>query len=651
MGVETMRSFGGRWRLFSAAVLLLVSLPVMAILSALQIDRATAQSPERLRVSYPVDGTRIPGETIPVVWSVGDGGQVALILDDAIETGGDPIEPGDDVVVSSESPALLNGVAPGQHTVTVVAVDEDGVPVDGSSAVRADVTVTPPQSPAIYPGLCNAIGVESSYDLEPAVLGVEGLEPGDVFPVAEAVQTRSAGIPFATVGALSDTVIQAPLSELLDSAQVISVSAAGLDGLDDAESAACGEIGGIVSDGVLSVGLRQQPSSPLFGIATLISEGDSTRVVIETAISDVPAPESATVLDAGQAPVELPVSLQQGICDNLNPEVVTGLESAVEFSGEIEGVAFATRVLISVTLIEQPVTDLLARAASVTVLASGFDGIADGEVAACGEVGGPLLSGVIRVALTAQADSGIEGFATLFADGEFTTVLVELFRVGGSNQADPSPSPSDEEDIPDTDDDGFPDDVDNCLTEPNEDQADEDGDGIGDACTEEIVAAADADEDGVPDTIDNCTFVANQDQLDSDGNDIGDACDDVVAPTVPPAPQADADADGVPDSIDNCTFVANPGQADSNGDGLGDACTVVVVPPTAVPTTAVPPTVVPPTATTAPPPLDSDGDLIPDGIDNCPDVANPGQTDSDQDGVGDACQVTAPVEPTATTSD
>ena len=34
---------------------------------------------------------------------------------------------------------------------------------------------------------------------------------------------------------------------------------------------------------------------------------------------------------------------------------------------------------------------------------------------------------------------------------------------------------------------------------------------------------------------------------------------------------------------------------------------------------------------------DADGDSIPDGSDNCPNISNPGQADSDGDGIGDAC--------------
>ena len=36
--------------------------------------------------------------------------------------------------------------------------------------------------------------------------------------------------------------------------------------------------------------------------------------------------------------------------------------------------------------------------------------------------------------------------------------------------------------------------------------------------------------------------------------------------------------------------------------------------------------------------VDSDGDGVPDSVDNCPYTYNPDQTDTDGDGVGDACE-------------
>lgn len=59
---------------------------------------------------------------------------------------------------------------------------------------------------------------------------------------------------------------------------------------------------------------------------------------------------------------------------------------------------------------------------------------------------------------------------------------------------------------PDFDDDGIPDDVDNCPYIPNPSQTNSDNDSHGDSC-------------------DNCPLVDNEDQADSNGNGIGDACD------------------------------------------------------------------------------------------------------------------------------
>jgi hypothetical protein len=70
-------------------------------------------------------------------------------------------------------------------------------------------------------------------------------------------------------------------------------------------------------------------------------------------------------------------------------------------------------------------------------------------------------------------------------------------------------------------------DCDNCPDHPNQDQADLDDDGVGDAC-------------------DNCLEVDNPDQDDPDGDRLGSACD-------------------------LCPYHVDPGQEDSDDDGAGDA--------------------------------------------------------------------------------
>src|SRR4051794_8824409 len=110
---------------------------------------------------------------------------------------------------------------------------------------------------------------------------------------------------------------------------------------------------------------------------------------------------------------------------------------------------------------------------------------------------------------------------------------------------------ADESPIRDRDGDGVLEPGDNCVSVPNPDQADHEGDGQGDPCD------ADDDNDGVTDEFDSCPLDPSGDRRDTDGDGRENPCD------------ADDDNDGVPDTadafpLDATRSAVQPGPTDGN---------------------------------------------------------------------------------------
>lgn len=86
--------------------------------------------------------------------------------------------------------------------------------------------------------------------------------------------------------------------------------------------------------------------------------------------------------------------------------------------------------------------------------------------------------------------------------------------------------------------------------------------------TELVPPDLDRDDDQVLDSVDNCPDVPNEDQANGDGDALGDACD---ACPGRPSINHDEDLDGRDDACDGCPGL-DDFDVDRDGDGIGDGC-------------------------------------------------------------------------------
>jgi hypothetical protein len=209
---------------------------------------------------------------------------------------------------------------------------------------------------------------------------------------------------------------------------------------------------------------------------------------------------------------------------------------------------------------------------------------------------------------------------------------------GTGNACDPDCQDLDEDNEcdPDGDVDGHPDSVDNCPFQQNRNQVDgDDYDDVGivcDNCPDHFnPEQADRDNDGVGDICDLCPDTADPSNHDQDGNGIGDACDpnqcndengDGVCSD--DEFEEDSDGDGIPDGADSCPETPNRG-VDINENGIDDACDPDCFDRNGDGDLECR--------------RDRDNDSFLDYEDNCPDIFNPLQQNTGgSDELGDHCE-------------
>jgi subtilisin family serine protease len=201
-----------------------------------------------------------------------------------------------------------------------------------------------------------------------------------------------------------------------------------------------------------------------------------------------------------------------------------------------------------------------------TVPGAGYDWASGTSMAA------PHVSGEAALLLSRNPElTAVDVRDAIVSSAESKTSLADKSASGGRANANRALTRFD------SDSDGTAEGFDNCPSIGNPDQADSDGDGIGDACSPVV---ADRDQDAVEGAADLCPdeyapyatdgCPSNEPGADGDYWPAGiDQCPTLSGP-VRGCP--DSDADGAANPFDNCPTTPNAGQGDQDGDHVGDAC-------------------------------------------------------------------------------
>jgi hypothetical protein len=280
-----------RLRTMNGTVVLSLAVIVLA-LAGNTAPRTTARQPVGpVAITWPLEGRAVPGPNVLVAWtaarvSIGaapadPAAPRALLIVDGVHrvVAGQPIPLRDGIVRAAESPAVVPNLTPGQHSVQLVVVDSDGLPVVGADQPTVTFTVLEPHPAQVYRGTCDDLDPDPSFALndvgsgvpDPLVTGADAAstEPAEPLPIG------STSFHLVEVG---ETALDVPLAGLLAEPHVISVR-----GSAEApeRGIACGDIGGPAFRGTLRVGLAEQDDSGHTGVATLSEEGGRTRILIE----------------------------------------------------------------------------------------------------------------------------------------------------------------------------------------------------------------------------------------------------------------------------------------------------------------------------------------------------------------------------------